>query len=70
METSIGKKRKAFVDGDTCVACGCCAKVCPRAAIQVWKGILAKVDMDRCIGCGKCARECPASVIGIREVQS
>ena len=70
METMIRKKRKAFVDGGTCVACGCCAKVCPRAAIQVWKGIMAKMDMDRCSGCGKCARECPASVIEIREVQA
>lgn len=70
METTIRKKRKAFVDADTCVACGCCVKVCPRAAIQVWKGIMAKVDGERCIGCGKCARECPASVIAIREVQA
>ena len=70
METTIRKKRKAFVDAGTCVACGCCVKVCPRAAIQVWKGIMAKVDGERCIGCGKCARECPASVIAIREVQA
>lgn len=70
METTIRKKRKAFVDGDACVACGCCVKVCPKAAIQVWQGMMAKVDMERCVGCGKCARECPASVIGIREVQA
>ena len=69
METIIRKKRKAFVDGDTCVVCGCCVKVCPKAAIQVWRGIMAKVDVDRCVGCGKCARECPASVIEVREVQ-
>ena len=57
METIIRKKRKAFVDGDTCVVCGCCVKVCPKAAIQVWRGIMEKVDVDRCVGCGKCARE-------------
>ena len=70
METTVRKKRKAVVDGDICVACGCCVKVCPKGAIQVWKGIMAKVDKERCTGCGKCARECPASVIEVREVQA
>ncbi len=69
MEKQFRKKRKAFVDGNDCVACGCCVKVCPKHAVEVWSGIMAKVDMDKCIGCGKCAKECPASVIEIREVQ-
>lgn len=68
MNQAVRKKRKAFVDESTCVACGSCVKVCPRSAIQVWKGITAKVAMDLCIGCGKCAKECPASVIIIQEV--
>ncbi|MGI6031369.1 MAG: 4Fe-4S dicluster domain-containing protein [Eubacteriales bacterium] len=50
-----------------CVACGCCVKVCPRQAIEVWKGIRARVDAQRCVGCGLCARECPASVITLRQ---
>ncbi len=68
METTSRKKRKAFVEEHTCVACGCCVKVCPMKAIQIWKGTVAKVDQTTCVGCGKCARECPASVIEIREV--
>lgn len=68
METKIRKKRKAFVETDDCVACGCCVKVCPRDAIEIWKGITAKIQLEACVGCGKCARECPASVITIREV--
>lgn len=58
--------------GNECVACGCCAKVCPLGAITVWKGVRAIVEQDRCVGCGKCAAECPASVISIipREVQA
>ena len=64
------KKRKAFVNTDDCVACGCCIKVCPRNAIDILKGIMAKVDMAKCIGCRKCAKECPASVIEIQEVTS
>ncbi len=62
------KKRRAVVDGSDCVACGCCAKVCPLSAIQVRSGIRAEVDGERCVGCGKCAKECPASVIVIQEV--
>ena len=69
METKVKRKRKAFVDGNSCVACGCCVKVCPLNAIAVFKGIAAKVELERCVGCGKCAGECPASVITIREVQ-
>lgn len=64
------KRRKAVVDQEACVACGCCVKVCPVSAIEIWKGIFAKVNPDKCVGCGKCARECPASVIEIQEVQA
>ena len=63
------KKRRAVVDKNTCVACGCCVKVCPLSAIQIWRGIRAAVNAERCVGCGKCAKECPASAIEIQEVQ-
>lgn len=68
METKTRKRWIAFVDENTCVACGCCAKICPLSAIEIWKGIAARVNTERCVGCGKCAKECPASVIGVREV--
>ena len=67
---AIRQKRRAFVAQSDCVACGCCAKVCPLGAIRVFQGIAAQVDEGKCVGCGKCARECPASVIEIREVRS
>ena len=63
------KRRLSRVDADSCVACGCCVKVCPRAAISVFRGIYAKVDETLCVGCGKCARECPASVIEMGETE-
>ena len=69
METKTRIKRRAFVHTDSCVACGCCARVCPLSAIQVWRGVYAKVDPERCVGCGRCAKECPASVIEIQEVR-
>ena len=63
------KRKKAFVDKELCVACGCCENVCPVKAVSVAVGIWAQVNEARCVGCGKCARECPASVIVIREVE-
>ena len=58
-------KNLARVDAGTCVACGCCLKVCPRQALSVFKGSYAVVNQDACVGCGLCAKECPASVISI-----
>ena len=66
---AVKAKRRAVVNDAACVACGCCAKVCPLSAIQVWRGVRAVVSADKCVGCGKCAKECPASVIEIREVR-
>lgn len=69
MGTAIRKKRRAEVDQARCVACGCCVKVCPLSAIQVWNGVFARVNAGKCVGCGKCVKECPASVIMLQEVQ-
>ncbi|MCI8698592.1 MAG: 4Fe-4S binding protein [Oscillospiraceae bacterium] len=66
---AVKAKRRAVVNDAACVACGCCAKVCPLSAIQVWRGVRAVVSADKCVGCGKCAKECPASVIEIQEVR-
>lgn len=66
--TVTRRKRKAFVEQQDCVACGCCVKVCPMGAIEINRGLFAQVKVDKCVGCGKCAKECPASVIEIREV--
>lgn len=57
--------RKAVVNNQECVACGCCIKVCPRNAISIPKGIYATINKELCIGCGQCAKECPASVISL-----
>jgi heterodisulfide reductase subunit A-like polyferredoxin len=69
MKTTTKKLRKAVVDQTVCVACGCCVKVCPLKAIEVFRGLYAKIDERKCVGCGKCAAECPASIISVREVQ-
>jgi ferredoxin len=67
MQTAKKTKFRAVVQSDECVACGCCAKVCPRGAISVYRGVRAVVDKEKCVGCGKCAAACPASVIEIAE---
>lgn len=60
--------RKTASVGKECVACGCCAKGCPKKAIAVHKGVRAMVSEQTCLGCGGCAKVCPAGVIEIREV--
>ena len=61
MENNRKPRPKAWVDRSLCVACGCCAKVCPLAAISVFRGLWAQVDSGRCV------KECPASVIELKE---
>ena len=56
-------RRKAVINTQECVACGCCIKVCPRNALTIPNGIFAKIDKSLCVGCGKCAKECPAGII-------
>ena len=63
----MASKRKATVDHSICVACGACAKVCPKGAISIWKGCFANVAEETCVGCGLCARVCPAGCIAVRE---
>ena len=55
-------RRKAVINTQECVACGCCIKVCPRNALTIPNGIFAKIDKSLCVGCGKCAKECPAGI--------
>ncbi len=57
--------RKAVVKQTECVACGVCAKTCPRRAISIFHGIYATVSEELCIGCRKCEKACPASVIEV-----
>ena len=68
MISTTKKARRAVVDRQLCVACGCCAKICPLHAIEIFHGIRAEINTEHCVGCGKCAQECPAGIITIREV--
>ena len=63
----MGRSKKAVVLTRECVACGCCEKSCPLAAIRVYRGLYALVDTNQCVGCGRCETACPAQVISIEE---
>ncbi len=55
----------AFVDTETCNACGVCANRCPYQAIRVDrdKKTPARVNPALCKGCGTCAADCPQDSI-------
>lgn len=55
--------KKAIILQDECVACGHCAKLCPKKAITIEKGSYANINHNLCIGCKLCRKSCPASAI-------
>ena len=61
-------KKKAHINDQYCVACGCCLTACKVGAIAIMKGIKASIDSNKCVGCGMCAKNCPASIITLQEV--
>ena len=62
--------KKAFINKDLCVACGCCLSACRVGAVSIPTGTHAIVNMNKCVGCGMCAVKCPASIITVKEVDS
>lgn len=60
-------------DGERCVACGLCSRVCPALAIEVQSAeterekerfpIKFEINMLRCIFCGFCEEVCPEEAI-------
>ncbi|MFQ5844116.1 MAG: hydrogenase iron-sulfur subunit, partial [Planctomycetota bacterium] len=57
----------AFIDPETCTACGKCVKVCPFNAISIEEGAAyAAVVEALCQGCGTCGPECRFESITLR----
>lgn len=60
-------------DGERCVACGLCSRVCPALAIEVQAAetdrvkerypVKFEINMLRCIFCGFCEEVCPEEAI-------
>ena len=65
------------VDGEKCVMCGLCAKICASLSVgaisTVNRGITKMISTPYgdpstvCIGCGACAEVCPTNAIEIKE---
>ena len=57
------------VDKSLCVACGLCAKVCPRGLIALREGRKAPISVlgfkGLCIKCGHCVAVCPEAALSI-----
>ena len=62
------KSAKMLFGGDrtctsSCLGYGDCVRVCPRDAISITEGSIARVDFKKCVGCGLCVRTCPVEII-------
>lgn len=52
------------INGDACIGCGKCEKICPVLAISMTDEKVPVVDRSICLGCGVCARNChPKAII-------
>jgi heterodisulfide reductase subunit A-like polyferredoxin len=54
------------VDGDKCVACLTCVRVCPYEVPQINEKNVAEINEADCQGCGICASECPIKAIQLK----
>ncbi|MGO9137481.1 MAG: nitroreductase family protein [Syntrophales bacterium] len=55
------------IDGEKCIGCGLCVKVCPRRIISM-QDEKAVVTGDRSIQCGHCAMVCPVDAVTVEAV--
>ena len=53
---------RPVVDGEKCVACGACTKICAHNGITV-EGKKAVIDHNKCVGCGRCIGICPMDAV-------
>lgn len=47
-----------LVDGEECVGCGACRKICPQQSIVGEPKAAHLIDQEKCIKCGLCAEVC------------
>ena len=54
---------RPVVDGDKCIACGACAKICAHDAPHLTEEGVMAMDWNKCAGCGQCMDACPVKAI-------
>jgi Pyruvate/2-oxoacid:ferredoxin oxidoreductase delta subunit len=59
----------AFIDEESCIACGACETSCQFAAIFAQEGICV-VDAEKCMGCAVCVGQCSQESIQMRRDES
>ncbi len=54
-----------FVDGDRCIGCGECLKMCAAGALRGDPGDMPRTQQQHCIGCRCCEEVCPTGAIAV-----
>ena len=53
---------KPIVDGEKCIGCGACKKICAHDGPQIENG-KCTIDYSKCVGCGRCIGVCPKDAV-------
>ncbi len=61
------KGKTAWIEGDLCVACLTCVRVCPWQIPRISEEGVAAIDPLECKACGICVAECPAQAIMLNQ---
>lgn len=65
----MGRTVSTVIDGEKCIGCGLCVKVCPSRTISM-QGEKAFITGDRSLSCGHCSAVCPVGAICVPAIEN